>query len=60
MTNQYLSWPFEIKPNGDIVFGDPSTPDRFFMQEGDKFLCEFKNGRTVLVKQPSDLDKQTK
>lgn len=46
----YHNWPFEVKPNGDIVFGDPSLPDRFHMKEGDLFQCEYKDGHTVLVK----------
>lgn len=50
MTSLYHNWPFEIKENGDIVFNDPSLPDRFYMKEGDQFRCEFKNGHTVLVK----------
>ena len=50
MSSLYHNWPFEIKPNGDLVFGDLSTPDRFHMQEGDVFRVEYKDGHTVLVK----------
>ena len=50
MSSLYHNWPFEIKPNGDLVFGDLSTPDRFHMQDGDVFRVEYKDGHTVLVK----------
>lgn len=50
VSNLFHNWPFEILPNGDLVFGDPSKPDRFQMQEGDVFRVEYKDGHTVLVK----------
>lgn len=50
MTKLYHNWPFEILENGDIVFNDPSKPDRFYMEVGDLFRVEFKDGHTVLVK----------
>jgi formylmethanofuran dehydrogenase subunit D len=50
MSSIYHNWPFEILPNGNMIFMDPSKPDRFFMEEGDQFRVEFKDGHTVLVK----------
>lgn len=50
MDNVYLNWTFKVLEDGSLEFGDESKPDRFFMKEGDEFRCEYKNGRTTLVK----------